>query len=80
MHRGSQKGKTMAKAFLQALIIIAIFCATVYGVNEIAEKGREVTVYGVTAQRFLTAAACIAIAIITVGFDVIGLIIFLRVM
>jgi hypothetical protein len=59
----------MATAIIKAILILAIFLVTVFGINTIAENGRVVQVSEVVTKSYLTPAATIAIAIITVAFD-----------
>ena len=69
MHIGSQKEGKMATAIIKTILILAIFLVTVFGINSIAENGRVVQVSEVVTKSYLTPAATISIAIITVAFD-----------
>lgn len=60
----------MGTTIIKTILIFAIFLITVFGINTIAENGILVQVSEVVTKRYLTPATAIAIAIITVAFDV----------
>lgn len=64
---------------MQVFLIIMMFLVSVYGVNMIAENGRVIKVGEVTTTSYLTALSSIAIAVITVAYDVVTLYLLVKV-
>ena len=55
---------------MKLLIVIFMFLITIFSVQSIVEKAREVKVGNETISRSLTNAGCIALAFIAVAYDV----------
>ena len=64
---------------MKILIIILMFIMTVYGVSTIADAARKVKIGSTTANRFMTGAGCIAIALITIAYNAASLYLLVKV-
>ena len=58
--------------FIKILILVGMFLMTGVALNYLQENGKKVQVGEVVTSRYLTNAACIAIAIIVVAYDVLS--------
>lgn len=63
----------------KVVIFVGMFFMTIGALQYLQENGKEVQVSEVVTRRYLTNAACVAIAVITVAYDVLSVYIFLKV-
>ena len=63
---------------LKVAIFVAMFLMTIGAMNYLAENGKKVQVSEVVTSKYLTNATCVAIAVITVAYDVLSVFLIVR--